>query len=92
MNEIMNEIKFPSMEFGYDARDNLELITIDGEQFVRRSSIGRIAEHTKLLPTEMRVVELQCSSCCESFYIESFGDNEILKPRFCPWCGREVER
>ena len=91
MNEIMNEIKFPSMTFGYDVKDNLELITIDGEQFVHRSSIGRIVEHTKLLPTETRVVEFQCSSCWESFNLEVFGDNETPMPRFCPWCGREVE-
>ena len=91
MTEIVKEINVSPMTFCYDANDNLELITIGKLQFVNKNSI-RHADHTKLLPTEMRVVEFQCSSCWESFNIEVSGDNKTPTPRFCPWCGREVER
>ena len=92
MNEIVNEVKFPSMTFGYDSNDDLKLITIGGDRrYVLDEGVKR-DECTKFLPTEIHVVELQCSSCWESFNIETFGDNEFLMPRFCPWCGREVEQ
>lgn len=90
MNEIVNEVKISSMTFGYDSNDDLKMITIDGDhRYVLDDGIRR-AEHTKLLPTETRVIEFQCSSCWESFNLEVFGDNETPMPRFCPWCGREV--
>ena len=93
MNEIVNEVSLPSMRFGYDSEDILTLITIEGDhRYVLDDGIGRDAERTRLLPIETRAVELQCSSCRESFSIEAFGGDEPAMPRYCPWCGREVER
>ena len=39
--------------------------------------------------------DLQCSECgCAlwGFQIDMAGEGVITKPRFCPWCGREVEQ
>ena len=82
MSEPTHEVAISPMTFLYDNDGNLEQITVDGEQFTRKAG-----KRTVLRVIELCTTEYYCTACNGYFDVDTDE-----KPRFCPWCGREVEQ